>query len=167
MQQLQVHIHVLRNVCHVDFPANLSTRLIYRNSMIPRIEIGSMFPCLRISFSVCTLLSTLVTLIVCDCRTNFIPSPFTDWHWLIVLKKTTSRADVFIVADKAKSLSIQNASYRLIRLIYMIDPPKNWNIYQKLFCYENLRIRSSVGSITRAYIGWIRGSITSSVLETL
>jgi len=52
------------------------------SQMIPRIEIGRIFPCLHISFSVCTLLSTLIILIVCDCRTNFISSPLT-----IILKK--------------------------------------------------------------------------------
>jgi len=73
------------------------------SQVISHIEIGSMFPCLRISFSVCTLLSTLITLIICDCRTNFISFLFTD-----NIEKTTSRADIFIVARKTKPLSIQN-----------------------------------------------------------
>ena len=81
--------------------------------MVLRIKIGSMFPCLRISFSVCTLLLTLVTLIVCDCRTNFISSSFMT---LITLRKTTSRMNVFIITRKAKLLNIQNASYRVGQL---------------------------------------------------
>jgi len=105
-----------RNICHVDFSALINTFVLLQfdgPQMIPRIEIGSMFPCLRISFSVYTSLSTLVTLIVCDCRTNFISSLFTT---MIQIEKMTSRADVFIVARKAKSLRIQNASYRVGQL---------------------------------------------------
>ena len=102
-------------------PCGLSSKLMNTfvlpqfdgSQMVPRIKIGSIFPCLRISFSVCTLLLTLVTLIVCDCRTNFIPSPFMT---LITLRKTTSRMNVFIITRKAKLLNIQNASYRVGQL---------------------------------------------------
>ena len=67
--------------------------------MIPHIEISSMFPCLHISFSVYILLSTLVTLIVYNCYTNFISFPFTD-----NIKKT--RMDVYIVAQNLSILKM-------------------------------------------------------------
>src|SRR5215469_9138912 len=59
---------------------------------IPRIEVGSMFPCLRIFFSDinCILSSKLDTLIACDCRTNRIFS--FSIHNVIKTDKIISRA---------------------------------------------------------------------------
>ena len=90
-------------------PCGLSSKLINTFVLLQfDIEIGSMFPCLRISFSVCTLLSTLVTLIVCDCRTNiFISSSFTT---LIQIEKRIENRSIY---RKAKPLSMQYASYHV------------------------------------------------------
>jgi len=66
----------------------------------PRIEISKIFPCLRISFSVYILLSTLIILIVCDYHANFISFPFMT---LIILKNNIE--SVFIIARKAVQYS--------------------------------------------------------------
>jgi len=95
-------------ICHVNFPVNyygISTFVLPPfdgPQMIPHIEIGIMFPCLRISFSIYFIIdiSHFNLLKVCDCRTNFISSPFTTSKKRHrILKKTTSRMYVFIVAQ--------------------------------------------------------------------
>jgi len=60
-------------------PCELSNKLINicleqfeGPQMIPRTEIGNMFPYLRIFFLVINLSSKLVTMIICDCATNRI-----------------------------------------------------------------------------------------------
>ena len=82
--------------------------------MTPRIEIGSMFPCLRTSFLVCILLSTLITLIVCDCRTSYIfPSRYiVQIRHIVQIEKRIERKSIYknTQRDQFKMLLVDNCN---------------------------------------------------------
>ena len=92
------NIHV-QSVCYMDFSINL-LKPQFDGPQIICIKIGNIIQCLRIFFSVCTLLSTLITSIICNCNTNLISSP-PPWYWY-KLKKIAPRADLFIEECRAK-----------------------------------------------------------------
>jgi len=107
LQRFRVYVHVLESLC------GLSNRLIstfvlqFDGSSILTDDSAykgrSMPSYLRISLSVCILLSRFDTLII---RTNCIFS-FSTKYW------TISRADLFIESRKAKLISNRNISRRI------------------------------------------------------